>query len=124
MDIKDLKTIMAAGESAHVEFKESFGDAVIESLVAMANAGGGKVIVGVRDNGTVCGVGPNRLNTASWVNDIKMKTSPSLFPDIEIAVIQRASVAVFLRKDVPVKPVATRGKCFIRRGSSNHLMSI
>ncbi|MDP2755203.1 MAG: ATP-binding protein, partial [Nitrospirota bacterium] len=72
---QELKKIIAAGESAHVEFKESFGDAVIESLVAMSNAGGGRIIIGVRDNGTVCGIAPKKPNAASWINDIKMKTS-------------------------------------------------
>jgi len=38
MDAKALKKLITAGESARVEFKESFGDAVIESLAAMANA--------------------------------------------------------------------------------------
>ena len=124
MDIKTLNKLIAAGESASVEFKEAFGDAVVESLVAMANAGGGKILIGVRDNGTICGVAPNKPNVASWLNDIKMKTSPALFPDIEIINIQRNTLAVFAIKDVPVKPVSTKGKCYLRRGSSNHLMSI
>ncbi|HBA59659.1 MAG TPA: hypothetical protein DCZ92_02315 [Elusimicrobia bacterium] len=124
MHVKELEKLISIGESAHVEFKESFGEAVIETLVAMANAGGGKVLVGLRDNGTVCGVGGGKPNIASWINDIKMKTSPALFPDIDLASIQHASIAVFSIKDVPVKPVATKGKCFIRRGSSNHLMGI
>ena len=124
MNVKKLVKFIKAGESAHLEFKESFGDAVTESLAAMANASGGKVFVGVRDNGTVCGVGINKATIASWINDIKMKTSPALFPEVEITVINRANVAVFSIKDVPVKPVSTKGKCFIRRGSSNHLMSI
>ena len=29
MDTLELKKLIAAGESAHLEFKESFGDAVI-----------------------------------------------------------------------------------------------
>ena len=124
MDAKALKKLIASGESAHVEFKESFGDAVIESLVAMSNAGGGRIIIGVRDNGTVCGITPNKPNIASWINDIKMKTSPALFPDIELAGLHHDIIAVITIKDVPIKPVATKGKCFIRRGSSNHLMSI
>ena len=123
MTPKDLKKLIAAGESAHMEFKESFGEAVIESLDAMANAGGGRIIIGVRDNGAVCGIGANKP-VASWINDIKMKTSPALFPDIEVAGIQGNTIAVFSIKDVPIKPVATKGKCFIRRGSINHLMSI
>ena len=84
MDIKDLKALIAAGESQTVEFKESFGDVVIETLVAMANASGGKILIGIRDDGSVCGIAPGKPNVASWVNDIKMKTSPALFPAIEV----------------------------------------
>ena len=90
----------------------------------MANAGGGKVLVGVRDNGLICGMGPGKPDFASWINDIKMKTTPALFPDIAIATLEDESVAVVSVKDVPIKPVAIKGKCFIRRGNSNHLMSI
>ena len=124
MNAKNLKKLIKSGESAHLEFKESFGDTVIEALVAMANTGGGKVLVGVRDNGTVCGVEPHKAKITSWINDIKMKTSPSLFPEVLIVGIQSGSAAVFSVKDVSVKPISTKGKCFIRRGSSNHLMSI
>ena len=67
MDFKELKKLIAAGESAQVEFKESFGDAVIEALVAMANLNGGKVLVGVRDTGTICGIAPHKPNIASWI---------------------------------------------------------
>jgi len=38
-------------ESQHIEFKASFNDEVIETLVAFANTNGGKVLVGVRNNG-------------------------------------------------------------------------
>lgn len=124
MDIKDLKTMLAAGESQTIEFKESFGDAVMETLVAMANANGGKIFIGIRDDGSVCGIAPDKPNVSSWINDIKMKTSPALFPTIEVTSIQRTHIAVVSIKDVPIKLVSTKGKCFIRRGSSNHLMSI
>ena len=50
-------------ESQTVEYKKSFGKEVIISLVAFANTGGGKVIVGVDDNGRPCGfdVGPETM---------------------------------------------------------------
>ncbi len=38
-------------EDQHTEYKSSFGDAVIEIIVAFANSGGGKVLVGVDDMG-------------------------------------------------------------------------
>ncbi|OIP31829.1 MAG: hypothetical protein AUK23_05825 [Deltaproteobacteria bacterium CG2_30_43_15] len=39
----NLKKIIRTGESETVEFKESFNDAVIETLSAFANASGGTV---------------------------------------------------------------------------------
>ena len=43
-------------ESKKVEFKSTFNHDVIVSLVAFANADGGDVYVGVRDDGKVVGV--------------------------------------------------------------------
>ncbi|WP_457552955.1 AlbA family DNA-binding domain-containing protein, partial [Desulfobacula sp.] len=43
-------------ESQQIEHKKSFGKEVIISLVAMANTDGGRVIIGIGDNGNVCGV--------------------------------------------------------------------
>jgi len=39
-------------ENMHTKFKSSFNDSVIESLVAFANSEGGKVLIGVNDNGS------------------------------------------------------------------------
>ena len=43
-------------ESKTVEFKKTFNQDVVESLVAFANAAGGDVYVGVRDDGKAIGV--------------------------------------------------------------------
>ena len=43
-------------ESKTVEFKSAFNQDVIVSLVAFANAEGGDVFIGVRDDGKVVGV--------------------------------------------------------------------
>jgi ATP-dependent DNA helicase RecG len=43
-------------KSQQVKHKKSFGKEVIISLVAFANTEGGKVIVGIDDNGTAYGV--------------------------------------------------------------------
>lgn len=43
-------------ESKTVEFKTSFNQDTIVSLVAFANAEGGSVYIGVSDDGKVCGV--------------------------------------------------------------------
>ncbi|MDO9110838.1 MAG: ATP-binding protein [Desulfatirhabdiaceae bacterium] len=44
------------GESETVELKSSFDREVIETLVAFANAKGGRVFVGVADSGRITGI--------------------------------------------------------------------
>ena len=45
------------GEDQNVEFKESWQDEYLKWICGFANAQGGVLYVGVRDNGEVCGVG-------------------------------------------------------------------
>ena len=52
---KTKPIMLPTQEDIKTEFKQSFTDDVINVLVAFANAKGGKVYVGMRDNGTVCG---------------------------------------------------------------------
>ena len=61
-------------ESKTVEFKKTFNQDVIASLVSFANADGGSVYVGVRDDGKVLGVTLAAESETTWVNEIKSKT--------------------------------------------------
>ncbi len=66
-------------ENQHIEYKSSFNDSVIETLVAFANSKGGKVLVGVNDDGR-----PNtnfkygKETFQKWINEIKVKTQPAI----------------------------------------------
>jgi hypothetical protein len=61
----DIRTLIEGGENSSVEFKARFhgGSAdyrleveVVKAVAGMLNAGGGKVLLGVKDDGTVIGV--------------------------------------------------------------------
>lgn len=52
----DIARLIKQNESETLEFKRSFGRESIESLVAFANTGGGTLLIGVTDDGDVCGV--------------------------------------------------------------------
>lgn len=58
LDRQHLKEIISKGESEGIEFKESLGELkeIIETIVAFANKNGGKILIGVRDDGNVIGV--------------------------------------------------------------------
>ncbi len=53
-----IKKLIEEGESQHLDFKFSINDSkkIARSLVAFANTDGGKLLIGVKDNGAIAGV--------------------------------------------------------------------
>jgi ATP-dependent DNA helicase RecG len=123
-DIESLQHFLLLGEGQHIEFKESFGREVIESLVALANADGGQVVVGVNNSGAVTGVSLSVESVQQWINQIKSVTVPAIIPDAEVVRYQGKQVVIFKVISFPVKPVSCKGKYYIRRHASNHLMGL
>ena len=120
---KTKRIILPTQEDIKTEFKQSFTDDVIIALVAFANAKGGKVYVGMRDNGTVCGVSLGKEAQQTWLNEIKQKTEPSIIPDIDVIDVDGKHVVVLSVQEYPVKPVSTKGRYYVRQANSNHLMT-
>jgi predicted HTH transcriptional regulator len=58
MDVQDLKRLVGLGEGAHLEFKRRVPrpDRIAKEVIALANTNGGKVLVGVDDDGSLVGV--------------------------------------------------------------------
>lgn len=78
-----MRPVLGIKEDIHNEFKSSFQDKVIETLVAFANTSGGTVYIGVGDDGTVHGIELENETFPKWLNEIKAKTEPSVIPTIE-----------------------------------------
>ena len=106
-------------ESQHIEYKKSFGKETIISLVSFANTSGGKVVVGVGDNGTVYGIkiGPETIQR--FLNEIKMATYPQLLPKILVEDRDGKKVIVFEVSEYPVKPVSFKNRYYKRVHNSN-----
>lgn len=53
-----IKLLIEGGEGMHLDFKFEVSDApkIARSLVAFANTRGGKLLIGVKDNGSIAGV--------------------------------------------------------------------
>lgn len=111
-------------ESKTVEFKAAFNQDSIVSLVAFANVEGGSVYVGVRDDGSVAGVRLSPESDVSWVNEVKSKTAPSIVPDTTRIAVGGKTVVRLRIGPLPVKPASVQGRYYVRKGRSNHLMSI
>lgn len=52
----NIQKLIQAGESDTIEFKLSFNDETIETVVAFSNTSGGSVFIGIDDNGKFVGV--------------------------------------------------------------------
>jgi len=111
-------------ESTTVEFKSTFNQDVIVSLVAFANADGGDVYVGVRDDGEVVGVQLAAESETTWINEIKSKTAPAIVPEADRIVVGNKTVVRLHISPLPVKPTSVQGRYYVRKGKANHLMSL
>ncbi len=120
----DILKIVKEGEGEMLEFKTSFNNEAIETLVAFANTNGGKVLIGVNHKNEAIGVTINEESVQNWLNEIKGKTAPSIIPNVNIIPFEDKAIVIFTIQEYPIKPVATRGKYFKRIVNSNHLMSI
>jgi len=121
---KKLLQIIKQGENETTEFKTSFSDEVIVSLVAFANAKGGSVFIGVDDNGILKGVHLQTESVQNWINEIKTKTAPPLIPDAEVLDYKNQKILVFYIQEYPIKPVSFRGRYYKRVANANQLMNV
>lgn len=57
MDLQELKRLISRGEGQYLEFKKKANhpEKIIKELVAFANSGGGLLVLGVDDDGTLSG---------------------------------------------------------------------
>src|SRR5690606_16212679 len=102
----NIQYIAAQGESETVEFKASFSDEVIVSLVAFANHKGGAVYIGIADNGMIRGVDLGKETLQNWTNEIKAKTQPSIIPSVEVVEEENKQVVCIRVNEFPVKPLS------------------
>ena len=58
MDAQDLRRLVALGEGPHLEFKYRVPrpDRIAKEVIALANSGGGRLLLGVGDDGTLVGL--------------------------------------------------------------------
>lgn len=123
----ELLEIIANGENSGIEFKRDDirPEQLAKEIVALVNFQGGKVILGVDDDGSTLGI--TRSDTEEWVmNVIAEKVHPMILPFYEeITVNSGATVAVLTFPQGNSKPYVRRHnsaeEVFIRVGSTSRL---
>ena len=123
----ELLDMLTSGENSEVEFKrdgirpETLG----EELAALLNSAGGKILLGVEDDGDVTGLVRSREETEEWVMDVvRRNVQPQFIPKLEF-IRQGSKVlgVIGVPANSPEKPYkARRGNSwvtFVRVGSAS-----
>jgi ATP-dependent DNA helicase RecG len=113
-----LEDLISLGEGHTTEFKQSGTSNLGREMCAFANASGGVILIGVRDDGKILGV-DNHNSLKSEVQNIARSSDPPIAVEIE-------SIGNVLCITIPTqhgKPYSFAGKFYIREGASSMQMS-
>ena len=126
MNKTELLELITNGENSGVEFKRDDvrPEQLAKEIVALANFKGGKIILGVEDDGTITGI--KRDNLEEWVMDTVFAryVHPMILPFYEeIQVDDERRVAVITITQGTAKPYVVRHndreEIYVRVGSSS-----
>ncbi len=112
MTLDDLEILIQKGEGTTLEFKERLSSSFARELVALANAIGGRILLGVRDDGTVIGT-QDTNSLRARIQDIARNCDPPVQVHAEPV---GTVITVHVRESVS-KPVQCSDGFFLRQGA-------
>ena len=112
MKDSDLNILLQEGEGTTLEYKEGLSASLGRELVAMANTLGGRILLGVRDDGTVAGIDDSNSIRAR-IQDIARNCNPP----IQVWLERVGRVIVVHVQESDTKPVQCSEGFFWRQGA-------
>ena len=117
-----MKDIIKMGENSVLEFKteEVHNDSIAKEVVAFSNFMGGKLLVGVGDDGSIIGT-TNRKVEERIVQICRNNITPSVLPRTEFTNVEGKEILMVEIPRGSNRPykVKTTGKFYVRAGSSS-----
>ena len=120
---RENMAIPSEGETA--ELKESLGEwkEIVATCAAFATARGGRIFVGVANDGRVVGVQIGKGTLEDLANKIAQNTVPKLVPAITTRREQGRTVIFVEMAESPTKPVMAFDRALRRSGRTNQVLS-
>ena len=112
MKAADLDILLQEGEGVMLEYKEGLSSSFARELVGLANTAGGKILLGVRDDGTVKGIADTNQLRAR-IQDIARNCDPP----VKILLQRIGEVIVVTVRESDAKPVQCSDGYFWRQGA-------
>lgn len=114
-------------ENKNTEFKREYSDKIKYTVVAFANTDGGKIYIGVNDDGSVCGVNDIDGTMLALTNMIRDAIRPdvAMFTECDVETRDGKSVVVLTVHRGTARPYYLAGKgvrpegVYVRQGASS-----
>lgn len=118
MTINELEIILQQGEGYNVEFKQSVSKEIAQEICAFANAAGGTLLIGIKDDNSVCGVTTDNV-MRSRITDSLRAIDPHL--DVEFGEINYhgKNLVYLVCGSGNKKPYALSGAIYVRSGPNS-----
>ena len=112
--IDDLNIILSEGESYTVEFKKNADKSLSSEVCAFANASGGRIFIGVDDDGRIVGTDVSNI-ARSRIQDTINQIEPHLSVDIDIL----NNIIVVMVPEGTHKPYSCSKGFYLRSGPNS-----
>ncbi len=115
MNLAELRSLVAGGESDRVEFKRSTGQRTdaTKTVCAMLNGLGGFVLFGVSDRGEIVGQQVSAHTLEEVIQELR-RIEPPAFPDIETVALENGNTVIVLRVPGGGGPYTYDGRPYMR----------
>jgi ATP-dependent DNA helicase RecG len=118
LKLSELDILLREGEGSMLEYKESFSSSLAREFAAFANSTGGKILLGVRDDGTVVGMKDSN-ETRARIEDMARNCDPP----VKVLMEKVGKVLVVTVRESENKPVQCREGFFWRQGASTQKLT-
>lgn len=132
MEAIELLNIIGLGETSKVQFKEKLPhkDKVAQEIVAMSNAIGGMILIGVRDvTGDAVGLSSEEIESYdNLISQVADNIKPTVYITTEVVSISKedstADILIVHIAEGINKPYKTlKGEIFVKQGSNKRLLT-
>ena len=118
MNKKELLKLIGIGEGLTLEFKEDISSNLGKEICALANTNGGKIVLGIKDNGEISGI---KITNAlkSQIQSFARNIDPTLSVETEDV----ENMLVIHVPEGKKKPYSVNGQFFIRVGANSQQLN-
>ena len=126
--LAEIETLLAKGEDTRTQFKKNITNinAMALEIIAFANALGGKLLIGVDDNGMVVGLSDQDIHRLNQLvsNASSQNVVPPIYPMTELVKYDNKNIMIVTVPYGTNKPYATKdGRYVTRAGADKRMIS-